>query len=117
MRSKLLYLSLSGALLLAALPAQASKISKDLRGRSKAQAVNVIVQFTKAPQNSDFEKIGRKGGMRKKHFAATKAAAYTVSAEQLESIAADPNVRYISPDRPVRTRYWDRCDRQRREGR
>src|SRR5687768_14211440 len=101
MRSKFSYLFLPGALLFAAMPVQASKIAKDLRGNSKGQTVNVIVQFTKHPRDTDHEKISRKGGLLKKHFAASKAAAYSVSAGQLETIAADPNVGYISPDRPV----------------
>jgi hypothetical protein len=83
---------LSGAVLLAALPVQASKIAKDLRGKSQGQLVNVIVQFRNTPRANGLEKIIRKGGLLKTHFAATKAAAYTVSAGQLEAIAADPKV-------------------------
>jgi serine protease AprX len=60
------------------------------------------VQFRKAPHTGDFDKIDRKGGIRRKNFAATKAAAYEISADQVASVAADPNVAYVSLDRPVR---------------
>lgn len=79
------------------------KLSKDLEGfeDSHGATVDVIIQFTKVPTAAQHAKVQGKGGVLKKNLDIIKGAHYTVPVEALESLADDPDVAYISPDRAV----------------
>jgi serine protease AprX len=85
---------------------ESPKISHDLQQRrvnaEGDSPVDVIVQFTQHPTADHFDKVGRRGGTMKQDLSGViKGAAFTVPASALADLANDPDVAYISPDRPV----------------
>jgi len=77
------------------------KISKDLEGNTGSGMVDVIVQFKQLPTAAHHEKVLSRGGTIKKRYSEFRGAAYTMPASALDDLAADPDVVYISPDRPL----------------
>ena len=90
-------------LLLAALPvfAGSAKISHDM-ANGNGGTVNVIVQFRHKPGQSHFQKVIQKGGRLKADLGIVKGGLFTIPANALEELAKDPEIVYISPDRPVK---------------
>lgn len=78
------------------------KISKDLRGKDPSSQVDVIVQFDHAPTATYHQKIVDRGGKLKRELGNFKGAVYTMPVSELEDLAKDPAVKYISMDRPLR---------------
>ena len=78
------------------------KIAKDFPVTEPGKTVDVIVQFRQVPAEAQHAKVRGRGGELKHELSASKASAYSLPAEALESLADDPDVTYISPDRPVR---------------
>jgi serine protease AprX len=79
------------------------KISRDLQAKTTTyDQVDVIVQFTQVPTAVHHEKILRRGGMVKRELGQFKGAAYSMPASALADLADDPDVVYISPDRPLK---------------
>ena len=74
------------------------KMSKDLEKKTSGN-VDVIVQFNHVPSSNDHQRVANHGGNLKRQLGHFKGALYTVSAERLAELAADPNVAYVSPDR------------------
>jgi serine protease AprX len=85
-----------------ALLAGNGKVANDLAKLNPTSTVNVIVRFKKAPTNANHQKIRGKGGVRRKDLRLVKGALYSMRASALEELAADPDVAYISPDRPLK---------------
>jgi serine protease AprX len=77
------------------------KMAKDLEGKNASDQVDVIVQFTQAPTARHHQKVLNRGGKLRQELGLVKSGAYTVPASALTDLAADPDVAYISPDRPV----------------
>jgi serine protease AprX len=77
------------------------KIAMDLRGKSTLDRINVIVQFTKTPTARHHQKVFSKGGTLNRELGLVKAGAYSIPASALGRLAADPEVAYISPERPL----------------
>jgi len=80
--------------------AGSNKISKDQTGKTSGQ-VDVIVQFKQAPTAYHHEKVLSRGGKIKRELGRFKGGAYTMPASALEDLANDPDVVYITPDRPL----------------
>ena len=80
-----------------------AKISKDLQGRNASDQVDVIVQFNQVPTAHHHQRVFRRGGTLKRELGQFHGAAYRVPASALADLAADPDVAYISPDRPVQS--------------
>jgi len=78
------------------------KMSKDLAVKPVSDQVDVIVQFTQAPTARHHQKVLSRGGSLKQELGAVKGGAYRMPASALADLAADPEVAYITPDRPVR---------------
>src|SRR5262250_660587 len=82
--------------------AKSPKISKDLDDAEDGQTVDVIVQYRVQPGKAHFDRVGARGGVLKKDLRGViRGAAFTVKKNSLEDLAHDPDVRYISPDRPL----------------
>ena len=81
--------------------AGSQKTSKDLEGSTGSAQVDVIVQFNQLPNSAYHEKILSRGGSIKRTYSTFKGAAYRMPASALADLASDPDVVYISPDRPV----------------
>jgi serine protease AprX len=76
------------------------KMSKDLASKTSGN-INVIVQFNHVPSALDHQRVAGHGGKLKRQLGHFRGSVYTISAERLAELANDPNVTYISPDRPV----------------
>ncbi len=81
------------------------KLSKDLealKGGPSGGTVDVIIQFKQTPSDAQHQKVQNKGGVLKTKLDVIKGAHYSVPVESLDALADDPDVAYISPDRPVK---------------
>src|SRR3989441_7700615 len=81
------------------------KVSKDLdalKGGHDGATVDVIIQFNQAPTEAHHQKVQDKGGVLKTKLDFINGAHYSIPVESLDALADDPDVVYISPDRPVR---------------
>src|SRR6266478_8246579 len=82
-----------------------NKLSKDLdalEGGHDGATVDVIIQFNQTPTDAHHQKVQNKGGVLKTKLDFINGAHYSVPVESLDALADDPDVAYISPDRPVR---------------
>jgi hypothetical protein len=76
------------------------KMSKDLESKTSGK-VDVIVQFNHVPNANDHQRVANHGGKIKRELGRFKGGAYTMPASALEDLANDPDVVYITPDRPL----------------
>jgi serine protease AprX len=79
----------------------ANKVSAELHGLPPAASVDVIVQFTHPPSAADLKAVDHAGGVLKHSFQSIHGALFTLKAGQLNAIAANPNIAYVSPDRKL----------------
>src|SRR4029077_5811867 len=82
-----------------------NKLSHDLdalKGGHNGATVDVIIQYTTAPTDAHHQRVRNKGGALKVKLGAIKAAHYSVPTVALEALADDPDVAYISPNRPLK---------------
>ena len=81
------------------------KVSSDLdalKGGKHGATVDVIIQFNQTPTAAHHQKVQNKGGVLKTKLDFIKGAHYSVPVDALDDLADDPDVAYISPNRPVR---------------
>src|SRR5713226_3667474 len=81
------------------------KLSKDLdalKGGHNGATVDVIIQFNQTPTDAHHQNVQSKGGVLKTKLDFIKGAHYSIPVESLDALADDPDVAYISPNRPVR---------------
>src|SRR3954462_6659333 len=79
----------------------ANKLSVDLQGLPASASVDVIIQFTGPPSQADLAAISQAGGVMRQAMQSIHGALVTVKVGQLNGIAHNPNVLYISPDRKI----------------
>ncbi len=80
----------------------ASNIAADLANVDPHSVVNVIVQFISPPSSQESRAINKVGGIPQQgDLGLIRAASYSLPAKAVAALAHDPNVAYISPDRPV----------------
>lgn len=79
--------------------AQSSKISPDLLNTSSTGNTKIIVQYKQPPNPLLLLTIGLLGGILSQTFAALNLLAITIPIQNIQSLANDSNVAYISPDR------------------
>src|SRR5437899_3682923 len=80
------------------------KLSKDLdavKGGHNGATVDVIIQFNQTPTAAHHQKVQDKGGALKTKLDVIKGAHYSVPTGSLEDLENDPDVAYISPNRPL----------------
>src|SRR5215472_908042 len=84
---------------LGSLVAQPGKVSTDLATASGQ--VDVIVQFNR-PLTADLhQKVAGHGGKLKRELGLVRSGVYTLPSSAISSLASDPDVAYVSPDRPL----------------
>jgi serine protease AprX len=81
---------------------QGAHVARELRQASSESNVEVIVQFKQAPNAGDFQLLRDLGGVLKASLSVIQSASYSIPATSLPSLAANPNVLSISPNRRVR---------------
>jgi serine protease AprX len=84
--------------------AQSSKISPDLANNPVSSTVDVIIQYYNPPSAGETGLLGLLGGLIRTVLGSINAIVANVTYGNLTNIAADPNVKYISPDRPLAAR-------------
>jgi len=77
------------------------KLAPDLSTDSSSDQVNVIVQFKHTPGEVHKDKIRSKGGSVDSDLSLVKGVSGKLPKNRLQELANDPDVAYISPDRPV----------------
>src|SRR2546426_1184661 len=80
------------------------KVSKDLdalKGGHNGATVDVIIQFNQTPTDAHHQKVQNKGGVLKTKLDVIKGAHYSVPVDSLSALEDDPDVAYISPNRPL----------------
>ena len=77
-------------------------LASDLRGKTGSEMVDVIVQYRNPPTEAQHNKIAGKGGTLQHRLDLIGAGHYQVPASALADLANDPDVAYVSPDRPVK---------------
>jgi serine protease AprX len=93
-------------LVLSAMPSYAgptAKFSRDLEQRAAGanSMVTVIVQYRQMPTNSSIRTMQLGGAAIKSNLHTIRAVTMRVPVSMLAKLAKDPNVAYITPDRPV----------------
>ena len=81
---------------------QGARLSPDLAGRDPQARVNVIIRYKQAPQQRHVDAVVSRGGRHLGMLGMLNGAVYSVPAKALAELANDPDVSYISPDRPVK---------------
>jgi hypothetical protein len=79
-----------------------NKVSPDLQSRTSAAGIEVIVQYKVKPTEAHYQRIRNLGGTVHGKMNHVKAGHYTIPASALESLSEDPDVAYISPNRPLK---------------
>jgi serine protease AprX len=95
--------SFAGSRLILDADTPALKFSSDLRqsGTGSSGMVTVIVQYHRMPLASSFKSLQAGGATLKSKLHTIRAVTMRVPVGMLAQLADDPNVAYISPDRPV----------------
>ena len=77
------------------------KLSPDLQSgfqsKHAAGSVDVIVQYKVPPTEAHHQRVVALGGKLRSELHSIKGAHYSIPASQLETLANDPDVAYISP--------------------
>ena len=80
-----------------------AKLSPELQSAPSTGNVDIIVQYRTAPTEKHLKKVTAKGAKLKRNLSVIHGAAFKgVPAGALAELAADPDVAYISPDRPLK---------------
>ena len=80
-----------------------AKLSPELQSAPPTGNVDVIVQYKTTPSEQHLKKVTAKGAKLKRNLSVIHGAAFKgVPAGALAELAADPDVAYISPDRPLK---------------
>jgi len=73
------------------------KLSPELKGRHSSNAIDVIVQFKKAPTQQHESRVSSHGGFVKQHLGPVKGFLVSMPASRLAKLSNDPDVLYVSP--------------------
>jgi hypothetical protein len=79
---------------------QHGKLAPDLPNSNDTGRIEVIVQYRFTPSVEHHGRIERRGGQFDRDLPSIQASVYAIPAHAAASIAEDPDVVYISPDRP-----------------
>ena len=85
-----------------ALSAGPSKIAPDLAKMQPASKVDVIIQWSTPPGQTQHNQVIELGGILKHSFSKINAAAYTIPPNALDALSQNPEIIYISLDRSER---------------
>ncbi len=88
--------------LVAMASAKNEKLSPELRRQTTLGSVDVIVQFHSRLSIRHHQMMASRGGRLENELRVVNAATYTVPASALKLLANDPDVAYISPNRPLK---------------
>jgi serine protease AprX len=78
-----------------------NKLAPDLKNGNPGAVTDIIVQFKDEPGEKHHKKLKSKGGSLKLEMKHVRAGLYSIPAAALDELSDDPDVLYISPDRPL----------------
>jgi len=107
MRRVAIWIILWGGLLAGTLYADRHKVSKDLAdklGQADA-AVDIVVRYNGDPSDAELAAWTAKGANLKDHMRRLRTATFHVPAGLIDTLSDNPNVAYISIDRPVAAQF------------
>jgi serine protease AprX len=79
----------------------AGKFAKDIDRRHPEAMVDVIVQFKVMPRAAHYQRMSDRGAVLTTKLHSIKAAAFRIPVSALAQLEKDPDVLYVTPDRPV----------------
>src|SRR5581483_3385817 len=79
------------------------KIAPDASSNNSDDVINVIVQYNVPPAQKHRDRIQQHQGKVQQDLGLVNGIAAAMPASKLSDLANDPDVAYISPDRPVRS--------------
>jgi serine protease AprX len=101
--TRLLFLTSLFFLMTAVAFGQSSKLSPDFKKLPSGQSTSAIVQYYTAPTTTDANYAKSAGATNPKALGLVKATRYTMTLGIAQSlITLDTNVKYVSPDRPLK---------------
>src|ERR1039457_7695208 len=77
------------------------KVSRDLAALPSDQQVTVIVRYAHQPEARHHLNIARRGGRVQRNLELVNSVVYTLPASELADLENDPDVEFVSPDRPL----------------
>ena len=77
------------------------KLSPELKGKPSGAVVDVIVQFKVTPGPKHRARVAMHRGSVKRNLDAVRGLLVSLPASQVAGLSEDPDVAYISPDRPL----------------
>src|SRR5271154_5794568 len=77
------------------------KFARDFDRRNPNAMVDVIVQFKVTPTAKHYQRMSARGAVVKTKLHSIKAAAFRIPVSALAQLENDPDIVYVSPDRPV----------------
>ena len=92
----------AGAILFATALQAHPKIASDLESLAPSANVDVIVQYKSAPPQTLLGRLPLVGGLLNRTLSLVNSVVMTLTQREILALANDPNVEYISPDRPIR---------------
>jgi hypothetical protein len=87
------------------LRASEEKLAADLKSRNLAANVEVIVQYKVSPTEAHHQRVASLGGKLNAKMDFIKGAHYTVPQSSLQTLANDPDVAYITPNRAIKPTF------------
>jgi serine protease AprX len=82
-------------------PGYAGKVAHDIDRRHPNAQIDVIVQFKVTPRTQHYQSMSARGATLKTKLHSINAAAFKLPVSALADVEKDPDVLYVSPDRPV----------------
>jgi serine protease AprX len=79
-----------------------SKVSSDLASAVQTNSIQVVVQWNIEPGAATAQKISALGGTVVSEFPSVHSGLYSIPSSALNTLSADPDVKYVSPDRDLR---------------
>jgi serine protease AprX len=83
-------------------PTRISSMATDSLAASTA-TLDIIVRYKTPPTSTQYQAVTKLGGTLTTQYGAVPSANYSVPKSAIQSLAADPNVAYISLNRPVKS--------------
>lgn len=75
--------------------------SQAVQGKDHGQKVDVIVQYTSVPTNTEYSTMNQRGGQLKARLHMIKGAAFTIPVHALVALNGDPKIQFVSIDHPM----------------
>src|SRR6202021_712646 len=79
----------------------AGNVARDFDRRNPDTMVNVIVQFKVTPTTAHYQRMATRGAAVRTRLHSIRAAAFRLPISALAQLEKDPDVLYVTPDRPV----------------